>query len=205
MENVDNLIFDLGGVILTLNMPETEKRLTELGIVDYNKLFRSGNVSSFFEDYEVGRINNEDFLQCLRSLTNAAITDDQLVDAWNAMLGFFPAERVQLLHSLKKKYRLFLFSNTNALHVSKFREKYREAFNETFDDLFEKAYYSNELGLRKPNVASFQYIIDEQKLDASRTAFIDDSLPNVEAAKTAGLRGIHIKQDYSILDIPFSR
>ncbi len=203
MENIDNLIFDLGGVILTLNMPETEKRLAGLGIVDYNKLFRSGNVSSFFEDYEIGRINDENFLQSLRSLTDKEVTDTELVEAWNAMLGFFPTERVRLLHSLKKKYRLFLFSNTNALHVSEFRKKYKEAFNETFDDLFEKAYYSNELGLRKPNVASFSHIINEQKLDASRTVFIDDSLPNVAAAEAAGLTGIHIKPDFTILDIPF--
>lgn len=203
MDNIDNIIFDLGGVILTLNMPETERRLAAHGIEDYNTLFRSGNVSSFFEDYEIGRISDADFLQSLRQLSNTEVTDAVLIDAWNAMLGTFPPERVALLNRLKQQYRLFLFSNTNALHVTEFRRKYKETFNETFDDLFEKAYYSNELGMRKPNVAPFQHIINEQGLDASRTVFVDDSQPNVVAAEQAGLKGIHIHSGITILDIPF--
>ena len=51
MQNIENLIFDLGGVILTLDMPRAEQHFTALGVKDYNTLFRSGNVSSFFKDY----------------------------------------------------------------------------------------------------------------------------------------------------------
>lgn len=203
MENIDNLIFDLGGVILTLDMPETAKRLASYGITEYNNLFRGGNVSSFFEDYEVGRISDTGFLQSLKGLTRQPVSDAELLDAWNAMLGIFPEERIALLSSLKSKYRLFLFSNTNALHVTAFRKKYRDAYNAQFDDLFEKAYYSNELGMRKPNVASFQHIIAEQDLDASRTVFLDDSPANVEAAEAAGLKGIHIRPNMTIMDVSF--
>ncbi len=203
MENIDNLIFDLGGVILTLDMPETAKQLSAYGITEYNNLFRNGNVSAFFEEYEVGRISDAAFLEALKSMTTQSVSDSQLIAAWNAMLGIFPPERIALLSELKKKYRLFLFSNTNALHVAAFKKKYQETYNGQFDELFEKAYYSNELGMRKPNVASFQHIIKEQDLDASKTAFLDDSLPNVEAAEAAGLRGIHIKPGTTILDVPF--
>ncbi len=203
MENIENLIFDLGGVILTLDMPETAKQLASYGITEYNNLFRNGNVSAFFEEYEVGRISDTEFLRSLKGLTDQAVSDTELVKAWNAMLGIFPKERITLLSSLKERYRLFLFSNTNALHVSAFRKKYSEAYNGQFDDLFEKAYYSNELGLRKPNVASFQHIITEQALDASRTVFLDDSHANVEAAEAAGLKGIHIKPGMTIMDVRF--
>ncbi|MGN6437989.1 MAG: HAD family hydrolase [Agriterribacter sp.] len=202
MQNIDNIIFDLGGVILTLDMPRAEKSFTDLGVKDYNTLFRNGNVSSFFKDYEIGKINDAEFLAAMKNLAGIPLNDADLLASWNTMLGVFPPERVDLLHSLKNKYRLFLFSNTNALHLETFRKMYADTFNQqVFDDHFEKAYYSHTLGMRKPDAESFQYIIDENKLDPSRTVFIDDSLPNVEGAIAVGLKGIHLKPGTTILDL----
>ncbi|MCC6288054.1 MAG: HAD family phosphatase [Chitinophagaceae bacterium] len=202
MQNVDNIIFDLGGVLLTLNMPAAEQKFMALGVKNYNELFRSGNVSSFFKDYEVGAIDNAAFLNSLRALSGLPLSDDELTDAWNAMLGVFPKERIDLLHKLKSKYRLFLFSNTNAIHRDKFYKIYSDSFNNAnFDDHFEKAYYSQVLGMRKPDVESYKYIIGEQGLNASRTLFIDDSALNIEGAKAAGLQSVHITPGTTILDI----
>ncbi|HTN08581.1 HAD family phosphatase [Agriterribacter sp.] len=202
MQNIENLIFDLGGVILTLDMPRAEQHFTALGVKDYNTLFRSGNVSSFFKAYEVGSITDAEFMEALRNLAGLPLTDKELVTAWNAMLGYFPEERIALLHRLKTKYRLFLFSNTNALHLTTFRKMYADAFNgNVFDDHFEKAYYSHTLGMRKPDKESYAYIIRENNLDPSKTVFIDDSILNIEGAEATGLKGIHIKPGMSILDI----
>ncbi|HRO44540.1 HAD family phosphatase [Agriterribacter sp.] len=202
MQNIENLIFDLGGVILTLDMPRAEQHFTALGVKDYNTLFRSGNVSSFFKDYEVGGISDAEFLEALRNLAALPLTDEELVAAWNAMLGHFPEERIALLSKLKNKYRSFLFSNTNALHLITFRKMYTDAFNgNVFDDHFEKAYYSHLLRMRKPDKESYEHIIRENNLDPSKTVFIDDSILNIEGAEAAGLKGIHIKPGTSILDI----
>jgi putative hydrolase of the HAD superfamily len=202
MQNTENLIFDLGGVILTLDMPRAERHFTNLGVKDYNALFRSGNVSSFFKEYEVGGITDAEFLEALRNLSGLPLTDKQLISAWNAMLGHFPEERIALLNRLKNKYRLFLFSNTNALHLITFRKIYADAFNgKVFDDHFEKAYYSHLLQMRKPDRESYERIISENKLDPSKTVFIDDSVLNIEGAEAAGLKGIHIRPGMSVLDI----
>jgi putative hydrolase of the HAD superfamily len=202
MQNIENLIFDLGGVILTLDMPRAEQHFTALGVKDYNTLFRSGNVSSFFKDYEVGSITDTEFLTALKKLAGLPLPDEDLIAAWNAMLGYFPGERIALLNKLKNKYRLFLFSNTNALHLTTFRKAYADTFNgNVFDDHFEKAYYSHILGMRKPDKESYEHIIRENNLDPSKTVFIDDSILNIEGAKSAGLKGIHIKPGMSILDI----
>lgn len=202
MQNIENLIFDLGGVILTLDMPRAERHFTALGVKDYNTLFRSGNVSSFFKEYEVGGISDAEFLEALRNLAGLPLTDEALVAAWNAMLGHFPEERIALLNNLKNKYRLFLFSNTNALHLTTFRKMYTGTFNgNVFDDHFEKAYYSHLLRMRKPDKESYEHIIRENNLDPSKTVFIDDSILNIEGAEAAGLKGIHIKPGVSILDI----
>ena len=202
MRNIDNIIFDLGGVILTLDMPAAEKKFTDLGVKNYNELFRSGNVSSFFKDYEIGAIDNATFLSSLRGLAGLPLSDEVLINAWNAMLGIFPEDRIRLLQQLKSKYRLFLFSNTNALHMDTIRKMYAGTFdNAYFDDLFEKAYYSHTLGMRKPDTVSFERIIEEKGLNPARTLFVDDSLPNIEGARSAGLQGVHIKPGTTILDI----
>lgn len=202
MQNIDNLIFDLGGVIITLDMPAAEKNFVALGVKNYNDLFRNGNVSSFFHDYEIGKIDDEVFLESLRNLAGLPLEDIALTSAWNSMLGVFPRERVELIKQLKNKYRLFLFSNTNALHTQAFRKIYADSFaNDVFDDLFERAYYSQELGMRKPDAAPFHHIIKENKLDAARTLFIDDNAANVEGAQQAGLQGIHLKPGTTILEL----
>ncbi|HRN56788.1 MAG TPA: HAD family phosphatase [Agriterribacter sp.] len=202
MQNIENLIFDLGGVILTLDMPRAEERFTALGVKDYNTLFRRGNVSSFFKAYETGGITDAEFLEALRGLAGLPLTDEALITSWNAMLGVFPQERIALLNELRKRYRLFLFSNTNALHLTAFRKIYAATFNgNVFDDHFEKAYYSHLLGMRKPDKESYEHIINENRLDPPKTVFIDDSILNIEGAESAGLKGIHIKPGMSILDI----
>ena len=202
MQNIENLIFDLGGVILTLDMPRAEQHFTALGVNDYNRLFRSGNVSSFFKEYEVGSITDAAFLAELKKLAGLPLADEDLIAAWNAMLGHFPEERIALLNELKNKYRLFLFSNTNALHLTTFRKIYANTFNgKVFDDHFEKAYYSHLLRMRKPDKESYEHIIRENDLDPLKTVFIDDSIVNIEGAESAGLKGIHIKPGMSILDI----
>lgn len=202
MQNIENLIFDLGGVILTLDMPRAEQSFTDLGVTNYNALFRSGNVSSFFKEYEVGNISNEEFLDALRKLSGLPLTDNELIAAWNNMLGYFPGERIELLKQLKNRYRLFLFSNTNALHLTAFRKMYADDFNgNMFDNHFEKAYYSHLLRMRKPDKEPYEYILKENNLNPSKTLFIDDSIINIEGAEAAGLKGIHIKPGVSILDL----
>lgn len=203
MDTIENIIFDLGGVLITLDMPQAEKQFISLGIKNYNDLFRNGNVSAFFHDYEIGRISDAEFLSSLKNLAGIELPEESLVAAWNSMLGHFPPERIRLLKKLKERYRLFLFSNTNALHTAAFRKIYADNFNEPFDALFEKSYYSQELGMRKPDTAPFLQILKENHLDPGRTIFIDDNLANAEAATQAGLRGIHLKPGTTILDLDF--
>ena len=124
-----------------------------------------------------------------------------MIDAWNALLLRFPPERIELLRSLKSKYRLFLFSNTNAIHYDKFSEIFRRAFGSSLEDLFEKAYYSHSLGHRKPDRTGFDLIIQENGLDLKQTLFVDDALINVEGAIKAGLKGLYLPPGFFITDI----
>lgn len=205
MQEVKNIIFDLGGVILNIDNKLTEAAFIKLGVKDFHEIFGHGHAASFVRDYEIGKITDEQFVNELKKLVEPSVSENEILSAWNIMLLDFPPERIRLLHDLKKHYRLFLFSNTNALHVIELKKRYRAAFNNNeLDDHFEKAYYSQILGMRKPDIEPFLKIIKENNLQPQETLFVDDALINVEGANAAGLKGYYLEPGKTILDIDFT-
>ena len=205
MQAIKNIIFDLGGVLINLDNKLTEKAFVELGAKNFSQYFGHGFAASFFKEYEIGKIGDEEFINNLRELGNLTVSDEIIIKAWDALLLDFPPQRIELLQKLGKEYRIFLFSNTNALHMKTVRKIYQDTFKDgTLDGLFEKAYYSNVLGMRKPDVASYQNITNENALNPSETLFVDDALINVEGANAAGLKGFYLEPGKTILDIDFS-
>ena len=201
MAPVKNILFDLGGVLLNLDVAQTREAFIKLGVTQIDDLFQVGHAASFFREYEIGAISDEEFVEKTRQLAVPGTTSDQVIDAWNVMLLDFPAERVHFLNTLKNKYRLFLFSNTNAIHLQAFHKSYQQVYGAAMDDLFEKAWYSHVINKRKPDVAAFQYVIKESNIDAGETLFIDDALINIEGARLAGLQAIHLTGGKTILDL----
>jgi putative hydrolase of the HAD superfamily len=202
MLGIRNIIFDLGGVILNLDNKRTEDAFVRLGAKDFRQYFGHGHAAAFFKDYEVGRITDQEFIHSIREMLGSDnITDQDIIEGWNALLLDFPAERIQLLKELGKTYRIFLFSNTNALHLAALRKIYAGSFdNGTLDEHFERTYYSHILGMRKPDQQSYEYILKENGLKGSETLFVDDAIINVEGAEAAGLRGLYLRPGVSLLD-----
>ncbi|MFT3826416.1 MAG: HAD family phosphatase [Chitinophagaceae bacterium] len=198
---IKNIVFDLGGVLLNLDMQRTHRAFENIGVKDVAALFNIGHAASYFKDYEVGAITDNEFVQAIKKHGGLNVEDAAVIDAWNALLLDFPEERIELLRKLKDKYRIFLFSNTNAIHLDDFRRKYTNAYGGSLDDHFEIAWYSHLIGLRKPSVESFQYILNDGKLDAAETMFIDDALVNVEGANATGIKGVHLEPGKTILDL----
>jgi putative hydrolase of the HAD superfamily len=202
MSTVKNIIFDLGGVFMNLDYQKMEQAFIDLGIANFSELFTQHHSSPLFEDLETGKITNEHFYQQLRKISGVDVSNEAIRDAWNAILLDFPKERIDWLNEIKKKYNIYLFSNTNQIHYDAFIETFRKQTGiENFNQYFIKAYYSHELGLRKPYKNSYQKIIDEQKLIAAETLFIDDTLKNIEGAQQAGLQTIHLAAPLTVLDL----
>lgn len=199
-----NIIFDLGGVLLNLDIPKTVHAFEQLGAPDFSTLFGLGRAESFLKAYEVGFINDDEFVTDLQQLTGGK-SPAAVIQAWNAMLLDFPKERIELLATLRKKYNLYLFSNTNAIHLSAFHKTFSDAFNgASLDAEFSKAWYSHLIKLRKPDVEAFEFVMEDGGLVAAETVFIDDALVNVEGARKAGLQGIHLEPGKTILDIDWN-
>jgi HAD superfamily hydrolase (TIGR01509 family) len=202
MKGIRNIIFDLGGVIINLDNRRTEEAFTTLGVKNFRDYFGHGFAAAFFKDYEVGRISDQEFIRSIRRLAGLGqVSDQAIVDSWNALLLDFPPERIQLLKELRKTYRLFLFSNTNALHLAALRQIWSDSIGKgSLDDYFEKTYYSHLMGMRKPDPESFELIMKENDLSGQETLFVDDAIINVEGAEHAGLKGLFLRPGISLLD-----
>ncbi len=197
-----NVILDLGGVLLNLSFPKTEEAFLALGLSDFNNHFSQFKASPLFEALETGKVSKAQFLDYFKKETGLTKSDQEIVTAWNAMLLDFPPARIDWLKELSLKYRLFLYSNTNAFHHDAFQDSFLAAFPEKpFDDYFEKAYYSHTLGLRKPYAASYTALLTDAGLLPEETIFVDDTYPNIEGALAAGLQAIHLKPGMTVLDL----
>lgn len=192
--STSSLIFDLGGVLINLDPERTRQAFIKSGIPHFDQLFTIYKGTQLFDDFETGKVSPELFIQNLQKESNSGATEQQMMDAWNAMLLDFRIESLDFVYRLKEKYPTFLFSNTNIIHYRAFQQSIRETTPYSMvDDLFHKAYYSHEIGHRKPLVEAYRYIITEKGLDAGTTLFIDDNLQNIQGARDAGLQTLHLQ------------
>jgi HAD superfamily hydrolase (TIGR01509 family) len=184
-----NLIFDFGGVIINIDYQLLISSFARIGLPHFEAYFSQANQRSLFDDYEKGLISSAEFRKKLKEHCKEGTTDDQIDEAWNAMLLDLPEERLDLLMKLRKKYRTFLLSNTNEIHIQ-FIYRYLERTYGIKDlsGYFEKIYLSYEMGMKKPDAAIFEKVIHDERLDLKETLFIDDSVQHIEAA---GKLGIH--------------
>jgi len=197
-EKTEVLIFDLGGVLLNLDFSKTEAAFTQAGIPDFKRYFALGHASDVFSDYEKGVVSDEEFLTKAAQLTQGKLSETAVETAWNAMLLDFPAHRVALLKELSSRVPIYLYSNTNAIHYRYFLSRFRESYQLELDELFVKAYYSHQIGHRKPDAAGFNFIVQDAGLNPSTTTFIDDAKINVEGAAAAGWNGVWLPPDWDV-------
>jgi FMN phosphatase YigB (HAD superfamily) len=204
MNNIKNIIFDFGTVLLNIDYMLTAKAFEELGLKDFHAQFAYKNQHQVFDDLEMGLISPSEFYNHLRKQTGLNLADEQLKQAWNAILMDFPQSRIDCLLGLKKKYRLFLLSNTNAIHVEAFTTSLNTIHNCDFlNTMFEKCYYSNEINLRKPSKEIYEYVMADKKLVLSETVFVDDLKENVDTAIEVGLQGIWLPKGEEINSLKF--
>ena len=179
---IKNIIFDFGDIFINLDKEATYKEMAKLGVSNISE-----EMIAVYHQYEKGLISTDEFVNFYHQKFN--ISNESLKNAWNAILLDFPETRLAFLKELaeSKKYRLFLLSNTNDLHISWIQDNWgMELYNE-FKNYFEKFYLSHEINFRKPDNNIYEFVLRENKLVAEETLFVDDLEINTEAAKSLGI------------------
>lgn len=144
-----------------------------------------------FKHYEKGEIGSSEFRDGIRALFSANFDNQSINTAWNAMIGDTPLHRLEWLSSLKDRYRIFILSNTNHIHVDFFHGYlYNHHGVRDFSQHVEKVYYSQLMGMRKPDREIFDYVVKENELEPKQTLFLDDNTSNTDGAKESGIQTI---------------
>lgn len=179
---INTIIFDFGDIFINLDKKATIDGLKNLGLKAWNDELDLLNIQ-----FEKGQISQENFLLGFQKHMPNATIDDILI-AWNAVLLDFPEYRLEFLQMLSKKYRLFLLSNTDSIHIETFEQKNGISFCSDFYNCFEKVYFSFEVGKRKPEDAIYNLLINKHDLSPKRTLFVDDKKENTDAALLLGFQ-----------------
>ena len=188
MSEIKNIIFDLGGVIINLGIPKTISEFNKLSSKPFESIYTQLQQTTIFDLFDKGHISENDFFEELKKSLDKPVTDTQLLDAWNAMLLDYPIHRLHMLNTLKQRYRIFLLSNTNETHITRFEEDlYQQHGYKNLAPFFEKVYYSCRIGMRKPDAEIFEFVLQDNQLNASETIFIDDSPQHVQGALKTGI------------------
>jgi putative hydrolase of the HAD superfamily len=202
MGQIKNIIFDLGGVIINLDIPKTISEFNKLSNQPFESIYNQLQQTPVFDLFDKGQITEKDFFVELKKALQNDVTDEELLFAWNAMLLDFPKHRLELLSKLKPNYRLFLLSNTNESHVLEFEKTLVASHGyQNLEPFFEKVYYSCRMNQRKPNADIFESVLNENNLIAEETLFIDDSPQHVEGALTLGIKAMLLEKNNEVEDL----
>ena len=194
LEGIKNIIFDLGNVIIELDIEASNQAFEALLGRQKDKFFDHLQSIGVFQDYEKGKISSAVFVDYLKELTDKNITSRQIESAWNAMLLDIPKSRYTLLTTLKQQYRTFCLSNTNQLHADFIHDQLEEKIGmKRLDPFFEKVYLSHEIGMRKPDQEIFEFVLSQNNLEPEETLFIDDTIGHLKGAASLGIKTLHLK------------
>ncbi len=199
--SVKNIIFDFGGVVIDIDEQLTINEFAKLGVEDISMV----NNPEFIEivsKFEKGIFTPDIFRNKLRDYLDLSATDQEIDDAWNALLFDIPQERLAVIEKVKKNYNIFLLSNSNEIHYDLYLRdlQLRFGYNE-FAELFHQAYFSFDLHLSKPNSEIYEFVMYQEGLNPEETLFIDDKPENIEAAKKLGFQTYQLIKPERIRDI----
>ena len=179
---INAIIFDFGDIFINLEKEKSIEEFKKLGLDGPNEELIAKN-----DLFEKGQITELQFIESFQKfIPNASL--EEIIKAWNSLIGDFPLYRLEFLQMLSTRYRLFLLTNTDSIHIDRFEHKVGMSFYTDFYRCFEKVYYSYEMGMRKPQPEIFTTILNKHDLSPKRTLFVDDKKENTDAAEALGIQ-----------------
>src|ERR1700726_3291265 len=184
--SADVLLFDLGRVVLDIDSSKVVACWAgHAGCVPADLAGRFSWRDDFYQRHEKGEISDCEFFAALRALLGVELSDAQFLEGWNKIFAGEMPGIAPLLARAAKRLPLYAFSNTNGAHVEHFSKAYADLLRP-----FREMYLSSTIGLRKPDAAAYDHVVQAIGVPASRIVFFDDLPENVEGARARGLTAV---------------
>ena len=202
LKNIETIIFDLGGVVIDLDSKSVIDQFRRYSNKTTKDIIRLISHSQDLIDYEIGKMSDSDFCEAVNKLLHTELSQASFEIIWNSFLGNIKQDKLHLMLALKDRFNLLILSNTNAIHQKSFDQRVGELIPlRVMSDMVNTAYYSHELGLRKPDPNIYKRVIDLQNLNPTRTLFFDDRQENINMAQNFGIQAIQVEYSDHILDL----
>ena len=200
--NIKTIIFDLGGVIIDLDESATYHALANLGAKTYDEVVQIAYNEPIFREYEMGLVDDVTLRNGMRSIFGKKLKNQQIDDAWNAMLGAIPKTRLNLLVKLRTKFHVAILSNTNHIHELAFNQILKKSSNQpSLHSFVDQVFFSHEMNMRKPDLEIYQKVLELTETKPTEALFLDDKLENLRGAQAAGLQTMHINSPDEIFKL----
>ena len=200
-----NIIFDLGGVILDINMQKALNGFAALGLPESELRFDVGETADLMHRYQLGLFTTAEFCKLVAAKCNSGTTPEQVALAWNSICIGIPERKLNAIKALKQRAKVYLLSNTNDLHWQYCLDHWFNAGGNRCEDFFDKVFLSQDLHLEKPGAEIFEYVTktigavrgtETSGAVTTDTIFFDDNIDNVNAAKSCGIHAVQITPDF---------
>lgn len=183
MTTISCILFDLGGVLVRNAAFDRLNALLPASM-ELDALKAKLLASPSFRAFELGNTTPEAFALSFVAELELRCTPVEFLEEFETWPEGFYRGAAELLAKLRTKYKLACLSNSNALHWARFGG---------FHGHFDVALSSHLLHLIKPDAACFRRALTECETAADEVLFFDDAIPNVEAARSCGIRAFHVR------------
>ncbi len=195
LQGIDVIVFDLGNVLIDLDYPRIIREFRKVAQKNQKNIEKLVVDAKVLRMFEVGKIDPERFREEVNKILEVRLSEIKFDQIWNSLLKSVNKSRLEKILTIKKKFKTYILSNSNLIHELAFEEMVLDATGAmSIRDFVDKAYFSHEIGMRKPDEACYQFVIDEIDLHPCKILFLDDRLDNIKAAKSVGMKAVQIFQ-----------
>lgn len=199
---IKNIIFDLCGPIITLDLEMMNRRFRDFGVTAVEKPYQRLRDEGLTKRFEQGVVSESNFCDEVRQILQCSLTDDEIFDCWNTVVADFPPQHAETLAKLSTRYRLFLLSNSDVVNAEFFIDYIDKRAGEGFmKNTFSGVFFSCDLRLRKPDPKIFLSLAKKTEIDLAETLFVDDCQKHTQSAASLGINVIWLKPEWDIADL----
>jgi glucose-1-phosphatase len=193
--DADALLFDLGRVVLDIDFNNTLVCWASHAGCEPAHLVGRFARDDIYQRHEKGEIGDVEFFAALRASLGICLSDAQFLEGWNAIFAGEMPGIAPLLARAAKRLPLYAFSNTNGAHAEHFSQRYAAVLG-----YFREIFLSSDIGLRKPDAAAYDHVVQAIGIPAGRIVFFDDLAENIEGARARGLTAVHVTSPEDVAD-----
>lgn len=201
---IRNLLFDLGGVVVDICRQHCVDAFDRLGLPDADSYFGEYAQTGIFMAIEDGSATVGEFHEALRRAfpDPSSISDEDIDSAFQKFIIGIPERRLRALLELRKRYRIYLLSNTNPIMwEGVLADEFAKLLPMRREDYFDGMVASFEAKSAKPDAKIFRYTARTLGIRPEETLFFDDSQANVDAARALGFNAVLVRPGEDFADV----